>query len=144
VLAVLVPAVLVRSSPLPRKIGMGSRIGVPTSCNSGFRIPVLRGSWKPSMDAVEQLLLGLCRDVLRPLIEADNGRLYLVSLSDGKLALHLGGACSGCPGASITIRTLIEPAVHAVDPNTQVFVTVGTRQPPHAVLLEADAHDTLS
>jgi Fe-S cluster biogenesis protein NfuA len=89
------------------------------------------------MDAARQRFVALCRDVLRPLIEADDGKLYLVSVTEGQLTLHLGGSCSGCPGASLTIRTLIEPAVRAIDPNVRVVVTVGAKQPEDAVLVEA-------
>jgi len=74
---------------------------------------------------------------LRPLIEADGGKLYLVKAESDQLSLHLGGACSGCPGASLTIRTLIEPAARAIDPQVRVVVTVGAKRPENAVLVEA-------
>ena len=90
------------------------------------------------MDAAGQLLRELCRDVLRPLIEADEGELYLVSVADDQIALHLGGACSGCPGVSLTVQTLIEPAVRAVHPSARVVVTVGAKHPAHAVLVKAE------
>lgn len=90
------------------------------------------------MGAARQRFVDLCRDVLRPLIEADEGKLFLVSADEGELVLHLGGTCSGCPGAPLTIRTLIEPAVKAIDPSVRVVVTVGAKQPEQAVLVEAD------
>ena len=83
--------------------------------------------------ATRQRFVELCRDVLRPLIEADDGKLYLVSANDDELKLHLGGSCSGCPGAPLTIRTLIEPAARAIDPNVRVVVTVGAKRPDNAV-----------
>ena len=89
------------------------------------------------MDATGQRLAELLRDVLRPLIEADEGKLYLVSAADGQLALHLGGVCAGCPGASLTVQTLIEPAVYAMDPATRVKVTFGTKPPENALLIRA-------
>ncbi|PIE05734.1 MAG: hypothetical protein CSA75_03195 [Sorangium cellulosum] len=89
------------------------------------------------MRADPQRLIDLCRDVLRPLIEADNGKLFLVSADDNELVLHLGGTCSGCPGAPLTIRTLIEPAVRQIDPHVRVVVTVGAKCPANAVFLES-------
>jgi Fe-S cluster biogenesis protein NfuA len=90
------------------------------------------------MGAARQRFVDLCRDVLRPLIEADEGKLFLVSADEGELVLHLGGTCAGCPGAPLTIRTLIEPAVRAIDPSVRVVVTVGAKRPENAVLVEAD------
>lgn len=89
------------------------------------------------MGADRQALIDLCRDVLRPLIEADEGKLYLVAAKEGELAVHLGGTCSGCPGADLTIRTLIEPTVRELDPDLRVTVTVGAKIPPDAVPIES-------
>ena len=89
------------------------------------------------MDAARQGFIDLCRDVLRPLIEADEGKLYYVSITDRQVVLHLGGGCCGCPGAPLTIRTLIEPAIHAIDPKVQVIVTVGAKRPDEAILIDA-------
>ena len=88
--------------------------------------------------STRQRLVSLCRHVLCPLIEADEGKLYLVSADDNALALHLGGNCSGCPGAPLTIRTLIEPAVRSIAPDIRVTVTVGAKKPAGAVLVERD------
>jgi Fe-S cluster biogenesis protein NfuA len=87
--------------------------------------------------ATRQQLLALCRDVLAPLVEADKGRLYIVSAADDELTLHLGGNCSGCPGAPLTIRTLIEPAVRDLYPDVRLVVTVGAKRPPTAVEVKA-------
>ena len=95
------------------------------------------------MDAVGKKLEDLCRNVLRPLIEADHWKLYLVAATHEELTLHLGGTCAGCPGASMTVQTLIEPAVRTVSPSTKVVVTVGTTHPEDAVLLEADVPVTV-
>ena len=83
--------------------------------------------------ATRHQLLVLCREVLAPLVEADNGRLYVVSAADDELALHLGGKCSGCPGAPLTIRTLIEPAVRELTPDVRLVVTVGAKLPAGAI-----------
>lgn len=93
------------------------------------------------MGADPKRLIDLCRNVLRPLIEADEGRLYFVSASDTELSLHLGGNCSGCPGAPLTIRTLIEPLAREVDPNVRVTVTVGAKVPANAVPIECVGPD---
>lgn len=80
-------------------------------------------------------LLGLCRDVLAPLVRADGGELYLVALEPEQITLHLAGTCAGCPGAVMTTKAVIEPAVQAVAPSTRVIVTAGIHIPEGASLV---------
>jgi Fe-S cluster biogenesis protein NfuA len=80
-------------------------------------------------------LLGLCRDVLAPLVRADGGELYVVALEPDQITLHLAGTCAGCPGATMTTKTVIEPAVQAVAPTTRVIVTAGIQVPEGASLV---------
>ncbi len=80
-------------------------------------------------------LLGLCKDVLAPLLRADGGELYVVAVEPDQLTLHLAGTCSGCPGVTITANAVIEPAVHAIAPNTRVIVTNGAKVPEGASLV---------
>ncbi|MCU0690203.1 MAG: NifU family protein [Polyangiaceae bacterium] len=86
--------------------------------------------------ATRHQLLSLCRTVLSPLVQADQGVLYVVFLTDDELVLHLAGTCSGCPGAKLTIHALIEPAVRRVAPGIRLTVTVGAKLPKGAVLAE--------
>lgn len=74
----------------------------------------------------------VCREVVAPLVRADGGELYLVAVEPDQLTLHLAGQCAGCPGATLTARGVIEPAVHAVAPSARVVVTSGMRVPEGA------------
>ncbi len=56
----------------------------------------------------------LIEDVLQPLIEADGGRVELVSVERDEVVLRLSGTCSGCPGRSCTTSEVIEPLVKKV------------------------------
>ncbi len=87
------------------------------------------------MPASIDQLLKVCREVLAPLIRADGGELYVVAVEADHLTLHLSGMCSGCPGALLTTRGVIEPAVHAVAPTARVVVTNGVRVPEGASLV---------
>jgi len=80
-------------------------------------------------------LLRICREVIAPLVRADGGELYVVAVEADSLSLHLAGTCSGCPGAVLTSRGIIEPAVHAVAPSARVVVTNGAKVPDGASLL---------
>ncbi len=77
-------------------------------------------------------LLRVTREVLAPLVLADGGRLYLVSAGDDHVSLHLAGRFAGCPGNTLAIRRIVEPAFQAVAPGARVTVTSGAIIPPGA------------
>lgn len=87
------------------------------------------------MAATIDQLLKVCREVIAPLIRADGGELYVVAVEPDHLTLHLAGVCSGCPGAVLTSRGVIEPAVHAIAPSARVVVTNGVRVPEGASIV---------
>jgi Fe-S cluster biogenesis protein NfuA len=78
------------------------------------------------------LLLKVCREVVAPLVRADGGEVYVVKVEPDHLTLHLSGACAGCPGAGLTTKNVIEPAVGAAAPSARVVVTTGFRIPEGA------------
>lgn len=46
---------------------------------------------------------------IRPLLQRDGGDVELVEVQDdGVVKVRLQGACSGCPGASMTLKNAIE------------------------------------
>ncbi|MCS6799473.1 MAG: NifU family protein [Myxococcota bacterium] len=50
-------------------------------------------------------------DLVRPLVEADGGRVEIVEVTEDEIVLALGGACAGCPGVPITREEVLEPAL---------------------------------
>jgi Fe-S cluster biogenesis protein NfuA len=82
---------------------------------------------------IRQQILALCRDVIGPLLAVDGGVLYIVSVADDSLTVHLAGTCAGCPGAPITTRFIIEPAVRSVSAAIKVTVTAGASIPKGAL-----------
>lgn len=46
---------------------------------------------------------------IRPLLQRDGGDVELVDVqADGVVKVKLKGACSGCPGATMTLKNAIE------------------------------------
>jgi len=45
---------------------------------------------------------------IRPIIEADGGRIMLRKVDSGVVYVSLSGACAGCPGAVMTLRGGVE------------------------------------
>ncbi|MBX3263327.1 MAG: NifU family protein [Labilithrix sp.] len=71
-----------------------------------------------------------------PLVKADGGELYLVSVTGEDVHVHLAGTCAGCPGATMTRERLLEPTVHGVAPKVALKVTTGWRIPDGAKKVE--------
>jgi len=45
---------------------------------------------------------------VRPMLQRDGGDVKFVSVNDGVVTVELQGACSGCPGATFTLKNIIE------------------------------------
>ena len=85
---------------------------------------------------VEEVLTGL----IEPLVRQDGGELFLVCHTDSLLSLHLRGKFSGCPGNTLAVRRVIEPALHAVAPDLEITVSSGELVPEDATAVRsADA-----
>lgn len=59
---------------------------------------------------------------IRPILQKDGGDVELVDVNDkGVVLVRLQGACSGCPGAAMTLKMVIENLlVKEVEGVTQV------------------------
>lgn len=84
---------------------------------------------------MEQVIRALS-ELAVPLVKADGGEVYLVSLTTEHVHVHLTGTCAGCPGATMTRERLLEPTVHGVAPRLTVKVTTGWHVPDGAQKLE--------
>jgi len=86
----------------------------------------------PSSMGGHDEILRVLREVLDPLVRADGGVLYLVSLDDETVSLHLGGRFAGCPGNALARRQIIEPAIRTVAPKAQITISSGALLPAGA------------
>jgi Fe-S cluster biogenesis protein NfuA len=77
-------------------------------------------------------ILRVLQEVVAPLVRADGGRLYLIHADQDAVTLHLAGKYSGCPGNTLAIRRVIEPAILAVAPRARVTITSGALSPSGA------------
>ncbi len=87
------------------------------------------------MSTAREDLVRVVRDVLGPLIRADQGVLYLVEVTERSVALHLGGRYSGCAGNTLTRRRVLEPALQTVAPGVELVITSGAIVPEGATAL---------
>jgi Fe-S cluster biogenesis protein NfuA len=87
------------------------------------------------MVAAKDEIVRVVREVLAPLVRADGGDLYLVSVEDTGVSLHVTGRFSGCPGNTLARRRIFEPPLVAVVPGITVTLTSGPLIPAGASLL---------
>jgi Fe-S cluster biogenesis protein NfuA len=82
--------------------------------------------------APQHEIVRVVREVLAPLIQADGGELYLVSVDDSGVSLHLAGRFSGCPGNTLARRRVLEPLIASAAPGAYLTVTSGPLVPKGA------------
>jgi Fe-S cluster biogenesis protein NfuA len=82
--------------------------------------------------AKPQGLIAVLDSIIDPLVRADGGELYVAQVSPEKVVLHLRGRFSGCPGNTLAIRRVIEPALTSVAPRCAVVVSAGELVPEGA------------
>ncbi len=59
-------------------------------------------------------------DEIRPNLQADGGDIELVDVTpDGIVKVRLRGACSGCPGAAMTLKMGVERVLKSRIPEVQ-------------------------
>ena len=62
---------------------------------------------------------------IRPVLQKDGGDVELIAVEeDGTVKVKLQGACSGCPGAMVTLKQGIERVVKESVPEVKEVVAV--------------------
>ena len=62
---------------------------------------------------------------VRPFLQRDGGDVELVDVSDsGVVKVRLKGACSGCPGAKITLKQGVERMLKQEIPEVKEVISV--------------------
>lgn len=87
------------------------------------------------MGAPRDQILEIVREIVGPLVRADGGQVYLVSLGERTLALHLSGRFSGCPGNTLARRRVLEPLLTSRFPDLKIEITSGPLLPAGAELV---------
>jgi len=88
------------------------------------------------MAAPKDEIVRVVREVLAPLVLADGGELYLVSVDDSGVSLHLAGKFSGCPGNTLARRRVLEPLIASAVPGASVTMSTGPLVPKGAQRIE--------
>ena len=73
----------------------------------------------------EQKVKDVLDTIIRPALQGHGGDVELVGIDDDKnVSLRLQGACSGCPGAAMTMRAGIERILKEKIPEVNEVIAV--------------------
>lgn len=73
----------------------------------------------PVVRQIKQIL----RDEIRPAVAQDGGDIAFDRYEDGRVYLHMQGACSGCPSSAVTLKEGIETRLREAIPEIQEVVS---------------------
>jgi Fe-S cluster biogenesis protein NfuA len=62
----------------------------------------------------------LIEEVVRPLIQVDGGQIELVSVTEARMVVRLGGRYLGCPGRPYALQLVERAARNCLVPDIQV------------------------
>ncbi len=73
----------------------------------------------PMRTAVEQKILALIDEEIRPAVAQDGGDVEYVGFVDGVVSLRMTGACGSCPSSTMTLKMGIEALLKEEIPEVQ-------------------------
>jgi Fe-S cluster biogenesis protein NfuA len=73
---------------------------------------------------VEEKIIGLMEEYVKPAVESDGGAIFFDSYQDGVLKVELRGACSGCPSSTATLKDGIQSLFNRMMPEIKEVVAI--------------------
>ena len=77
---------------------------------------------KKAEGPIEEQIIEILDDYVRPAVEGDGGAIHFKDYSDGKLTVELKGACSGCPSSTVTLKAGIQALFERMLPEVKEVV----------------------
>jgi Fe-S cluster biogenesis protein NfuA len=65
---------------------------------------------------------GLLDEYVKPSVEQDGGAIEYKSFEDGVVKVYLQGSCSGCPSATVTLKSGIENLLKSMIPEVKSVI----------------------
>ncbi|WP_375415856.1 NifU family protein [uncultured Hymenobacter sp.] len=72
-----------------------------------------------------QKVIDLLDNYVRPAVEQDGGNITFKSYHEGTVTVNLQGSCSGCPSATVTLKSGIENLLKRMVPEVKEVVAEG-------------------
>ncbi|WP_133271747.1 NifU family protein [Hymenobacter radiodurans] len=83
------------------------------------------GSHSEQDQQTSQKIIDLLENYVRPAVEQDGGNITFKSYQDGIVTVNLQGSCSGCPSATVTLKSGIENLLKRMVPEVKEVVAEG-------------------
>lgn len=71
----------------------------------------------PPSNDVENKIIEVLEQYIRPAVESDGGQITFKELKDGIVTVQMRGSCSGCPSSTLTLKAGIEALLKRLLPN---------------------------
>jgi len=71
---------------------------------------------------IDQKISAILDEYIRPAVEQDGGAIQFKSFKNGVVTVILKGACSGCPSASLTLKSGIEQLLKRLIPDVKEVI----------------------
>lgn len=72
---------------------------------------------------IENKIIDLLEEYIRPAVEGDGGAIQFKSFHEGVVTVVLQGACSGCPSSTLTLKAGIENLLKRMIPEVTEVVS---------------------
>ena len=80
---------------------------------------------RPDLDetsTIDEKIISVLEEYIKPAVESDGGAIHYKSFDAGVVTVQLKGACSGCPSASLTLKSGIEQVLKKMIPEVSEVV----------------------
>ena len=79
-------------------------------------------------EELETKIIELLDNYVRPAVEQDGGNIDFVSFNEGVVTVRLQGSCSGCPSATVTLKSGIESLLKRMVPEVTSVEAEGIQE----------------
>jgi len=72
---------------------------------------------------IEQKIISLLDEYIRPAVEGDGGAIHFKSFENGTVTVILKGSCHGCPSTNTTLKQGVENLLRGILPQVEKVIT---------------------
>ncbi len=72
---------------------------------------------------IEQKIISLLDEYIRPAVEGDGGAIHFKSFENGTVTVMLKGSCHGCPSTNTTLKQGVETLLRRMLPEVENVIT---------------------
>jgi len=72
---------------------------------------------------IEQKIIALLDEYIRPAVEGDGGAIHFKSFANGTVTVTLKGSCHGCPSTNTTLKQGVENLLRRMLPEVEKVIT---------------------